>query len=599
MLGIVILSSLKIVRKTIYIVVLLVLTCSAAIADDIRFTVQVSATRISMQDFVHVQYLIENSRKVSQFIPPDFKSFDVVEGPDQTAGWNMENGELKEYVAFSFLLKPAREGRLIIPFATARIDGKLYRSNSLSVDVGASMIPGLSENQDFASELVMRKGETVADKLRNNIFVKLDVDKKTCYEGEPVVATYKLYTRLRSESKVTKRPSFNGFSVYDMINPESEEPIRESFQGREYNVYLLRKVQLYPLQSGNIELDPVEVENTLTFIKAEHLQSGIALPRIMKNLAEGTEDEAVVREKVLLSSAPVAVDVKPLPEERDPDFNGAVGNFEVRTFLSNPVVHKNDLVNLVVKISGKGNFPMLAAPAVNWPATAEPYETTVQEYFSKFTSPISGAKVFNIPFTVQKEGDFVIPAVDLHYFDPISHKYAIARSDSLKLHVEPAVRISPSAEIDAAREPQPGEAWKWIISLVALAIVAGSIYILLRRTYQKPAVQKPATVIPATEPSENATEADPMNSIREAFEKGDPKEFYSQLGLIMGDCMRKKYKVDFSGNWEKELLAKGVDPDMISDIRSLKEDATLAMYTPFVMESKMVDDLARIEKLIC
>jgi hypothetical protein len=67
----------------------------------------------------------------------------------------------------------------------------------------------------------------------------------------------------------------------------------------------------------------------------------------------------------------------------------------------------------------------------------------------------------------------------------------------------------------------------------------------------------------------------------------------------MDDCMRKKYSVDFSGNWEKDLAAKGVKEEMIESIRSLKEDAALAMYTPFVMESKMVEDLARIEKMIC
>jgi BatD DUF11 like domain len=566
-------------------------------ADDIRFTLKVSAARISMQDFIQVQYLIENSRKVSQFIPPDFKSFDVVEGPDQTSGWNMENGVLKEYVAFSFLLKPIREGRLMVPYATARIDGKQYRSNAAWVDVGASMIPGLTENQDFASELVMRKGETVNDKVRNNIFVKLDVDKRSCYEGEPVTATYKLYTRLRSESKVTKRPSFNGFSVYDMINPETEEPLRELFQGREYNVYLLRKVQLYPLQAGAIELDPVEVENTLTFIKGDQMQSGLALTRILKNLAEGTSDEAVVREKVLLSSAPVVVDVKPLPVNRDPHFNGAVGRFEVRTFLSNPVVHKNDLVNLVVKVSGKGNFPMLAAPIVNWPDSAEPYEATVQEYFSKFTSPISGAKVFNIPFTVQKEGEVLIPGVDLHYFDPSTGKYEVAHSDSLKLRVGPAVRFTPSKDAQASGEQQPGNGWKWFITFGALAVVAGSIYILMRRTYQKTAAGNPADIVPVSEMMEK--QSDPMDSIRDAFEKGNPRQFYKQLGLIMDDCMRKKYNVDFAGNWEKELVSKGVDPDLITDIRSLKEDAALAMYTPFVMESKMLEDLSRIEKLIC
>jgi hypothetical protein len=381
-----------------------------------------------------------------------------------------------------------------------------------------------------------------------------------------------------------------------MVNPESEEPERERFQGRDYNVYLLRKVQLYPLQSGKIELDAAEVENTLTFVKGEELQSGLALTRILKNLAEGTPDEAVIREKIILSSTPVYVDVKPLPAERNVLFNGAVGNFEVRTFLSNPRVHKNDLLNLVVKVSGRGNFPMLAAPAVQWPDSTEPYETTVQEYFSKFTSPISGAKVFNMPFTVHKEGELVIPAVDLHYFNPATGKYEIASSEPLKLFVEPAVK-PVSGDVKAVREPKPGEAWKWIITVLALAIVGGSIYILMRRTYLRSAKTQPAVILPAVEIPEK--KADPMDSIRTAFENGDSRQFYREMSVIMDDCMRKKYHVDFNGNWEKELASKGVNAEMIESIRSLKEDAALAMYTPFVMESKMVEDLARIEKMIC
>jgi hypothetical protein len=119
----------------------------------------------------------------------------------------------------------------------------------------------------------------------------------------------------------------------------------------------------------------------------------------------------------------------------------------------------------------------------------------------------------------------------------------------------------------------------------------------MRRTYQKTAAGNPADIVPVSEMMEK--QSDPMDSIRDAFEKGDPRQFYKQLGLIMDDCMRKKYNVDFAGNWEKELVSKGVDPDLITDIRSLKEDAALAMYTPFVMESKMLEDLSRIEKLIC
>jgi hypothetical protein len=38
---------------------------------------------------------------------------------------------------------------------------------------------------------------------------------------------------------------------------------------------------------------------------------------------------------------------------------------------------------------------------------------------------------------------------------------------------------------------------------------------------------------------------------------------------------------------------------MILEIKQLKEDAELAMYTPFIQESKMVEDLARIERVVC
>jgi hypothetical protein len=114
-----------------------------------------------MQDFLQVEYLIENSRKVSQFIPPDLSNFEVVEGPEQAAGWNMENGVLKEYVSFSYLLKPRKEGRFLIPQAIARIDGKVYRTKSMMIIVAPSVIPGISEDLNFADELVMRKGESV------------------------------------------------------------------------------------------------------------------------------------------------------------------------------------------------------------------------------------------------------------------------------------------------------------------------------------------------------------------------------------------------------------------------------------------------------
>jgi len=573
-----------------------VLLLRPASAEEIRFSVNVSASRISLQDYLQVQYLVENTGRVSQFLPPEFRSFDVIEGPDREAGVSVVNGNSREYISFSYLLKPRKEGKFFIPSATVRIDGKTYRTRIVAVEVSGAIIPGLSEGGNFAPELLIRQGETIAGKVSGNLFVRIEVDKTSCFEGEPVVATYKLYTRMRSESKVTKRPAFNGFSVHDMINPESEESLRETFRGKDYNVYLLRKVQLYPLQPGEIVLDPVEVENRLTFIKAEMLQSGYDLNRVLRSLAEEGLDPAIVQQTVAVESEPVTISVKPLPASDVSGFNGAVGSFQVRTMLSNPVVHKNDLVNLVVTVSGKGNFPLVQVPQISWPDSTEVFELSVQEQFSKFVSPIAGAKLFHIPFIVQKEGDITIPAVDLPFFDPATARYAVAHSEPLVVHVEPVVekpRPVPAA-VDAGNS---GSFITWAVVLLAIISVAGSLYILLHRGSTRPGAPKP---VPPQVPQAAADVVqDPLENIRRAFESGDSYQFYMQLGIVIEDCMRRKYGVDDRGNWENGLLQKGVDPVVIDSIRELKKDTALAMYTPFVMESRMVEDLSRIEKLVC
>src|SRR6185437_16969534 len=81
-------------------------------------------------------------------------------------------------------------------------------------------------------EEVLRPGENVNDKIRKNLFVKVQVDRNTCYVGEPIVAAYKLYSRVNEEPRLTKRPSLNGFSVYDMIDPGADAVSVEKLNGK-------------------------------------------------------------------------------------------------------------------------------------------------------------------------------------------------------------------------------------------------------------------------------------------------------------------------------------------------------------------------------
>ena len=377
---------------------------------------------------------------------------------------------------------------------------------------------------------------------------------------------------------------------------------REIYNGREYNVYLLRKVQLYPLQSGKFNLDPVEVENNLTFISEESMGDDYGLTGILRSLADDSRvHNGVIRETVTLTSNPVTVDVKPLPENSTADFNGAVGEFTLHTSVPAGVIRKNDVVDVQVEVSGKGNFPVLAPPVIQWPDSMEAFESSVKEQFNKFVSPISGSKIFSYPLAVKKEGDITIPVVSLSYFNPSTGKYGIARSDSIKIHVDPA-RPIVSTLVQEPVEVASGNTWKWVLSVIGLLTVFGGLYLILRGN-DKPRI-KPAEKISAVaeqmETAETATveENDPAEMIKKAFEQGDYHQFYRQLDMVIDSWMKKKFNADASGNWQETLRQNGVEEGVIFQLEILKRDAAMAIYTPFIVDRKMIDDLDNLQKII-
>jgi hypothetical protein len=118
--------------------------------------------------------------------------------------------------------------------------------------------------------------------------------------------------------------------------------------------------------------------------------------------------------------------VKPLPEVNKPaNFNGAVGNFTIEASLANKTVAAQDEATLHVVVKGKGNLPVLTAPVVDWPAGVDAFDPTAKEDVNKTVVPMSGSKSFDYIFTARDSGHYLIPAVNLSYFDPSSQTYKI------------------------------------------------------------------------------------------------------------------------------------------------------------------------------
>ncbi len=146
--------------------------------------------------------------------------------------------------------------------------------NSLSL-VLFSQKPRDFLNNEVENQSELKPGENIDEKNKKQFFLKAEVSKSECYVGEPIMAQFKVYSRLDANSQVTKRPSLTGFSVIEMVDAYSNLPVIEKLNGKYFYVHLIRKVQLIPLQPGTFDLEPAEVESIIYFNKGENVLKNI------------------------------------------------------------------------------------------------------------------------------------------------------------------------------------------------------------------------------------------------------------------------------------------------------------------------------------
>ena len=584
-----------------------------------RISLTVNPSRINKDEYATLKILIENSGYVQHVVPPSLKDFIIISGPNEESGMSSVNGAVQNYVALVYIIRPRQTGRINIEAASVKIGGKMYKTNSttLIVDNRSSsnnrgnispgnpfpMIDPFAAEQSSAAynDYIFHKGDNIADKVNKNMQLRLEVDKTTCYVGEPVVATYKLYTRLKSESKLTENPSFNGFSVIDLTRQDNSSYTREKLNGREYNVYIIRKAQLYPLQAGQVELETAALENNIQFIKAEYINSRNAdMFDLFDDFSQATVPaEGMINQTVTLKSKPVIIDVKPLPEKEKPEsFTGAVGKFVLEASLLKPNFPANETGKLLVGISGNGNLQLLNAPALKWPEYVEPFDPKVSEELNKLTVPVSGNKIFEYPFSTDKPGDYVLPPVEFSYFDPESGIYKTLATKSIPFTVTRAADSSANSSVVIQRDKVTGinriflNRW-WIILFLGAVVMAG-LLIWLRKDRKTAKENTNETAEPFMEKDLQATVISLENPLSKSYgclEREDRSGFYSMLNRELKEWLAAKFSVEpmdiNTRNIDGILNSKNISNTIALQLQQLLHEIEYQLYTPFEGNEKM------------
>src|SRR6476661_5247329 len=367
-----------------------------------------------------VQYVITNPTELLEASQPIFDSCQVISGPNVYRGDALIDGRLQPIENITYTLQPKTVGVLRIGAITVMFKGG---GQVVSSNGGITSVPpprasfSTSSSYTDVSLYAPPKAMDRQALVDQNLFIRTTVDKRTCYEGEPVVATFTLYSRLQSSSEAEKSPSFYGFSVVDVLDINQAHMAVEKLNGNIFNTSILRKVQLYPVQSGKLTIDQLYVDNEVEFV--DSLTGG-----------RTTVDKELITE-------PISITVRPLPATKPASFTGAVGNFTIEAQLDHPQLQQHTQGKLLITIRGSGNFIQFGQPVVHWPHGIEPFEPAIADKLIKEKVPLEGVRQYEFGFAVDSAGNYALPPVSFSFFNPQKESFVEIQTDTLNLQVTP------------------------------------------------------------------------------------------------------------------------------------------------------------------
>jgi hypothetical protein len=497
-----------------------------------------------------LQFIVENINGIPKFIAPSFKGL-IVRGPEKHGGIQSVNGKQVQITNYIYTLVAERPGRFTIEGAKVKINEKEITGNAVTIIAERA----IGQQDDYSGGALL-PGEDALKKIRENLFIKLFVDRRSCFVGEPIVATFKLFSRLQSKSDIVKNPGFYGFSVHDMIGLDDRVKEIQRINGKDFDVHTIRKVQLYPLQAGVYAIDEMKIENKVEFSQSvvnKKTEQQISEGVLNKDDEEATPPGTKVYD-IDLETEPVRVEVKELPVKNRPvDFNGATGGFTIRTSIDKNELDKNEQGFLTVTIEGKGNFTQITPPVIQWPKELEGFEPTVKDFLDKRNVPLNGGRIFKYPFISSTPGKWRIPAVSFSYFSSAAHNYRTVSADSMIVNISskefkktetvPADTGEKKVSIEEANK----RVSRIAVSLVAIAIIAAlSFWLFKGKRKKEPERNEPVVKPPSLDDFLASVSTD---------ETVPAKEFYKSLQQASWNYLAAKYKLSGSGMNKYSLTA--------------------------------------------
>jgi hypothetical protein len=388
-------------------------------AQDVSFTAEGPGVVEAGEQFM---VSFSANARPSSFKAPDMKDFYVLSGPNQSTSSSVQfiNGKMSQSVtiSYTYYLQASNPGTFNIPPAIIIVDKKEYNSNSLTIEV---------VGKKDQSQAVPREEATAAQKELpdEELFVRVITDKTSVYQGEHIIATLKIYTRLTIEGfGSSEMPDFAGFWTKDIETPGQINLQRENIGGVIYNTGIIRKVILFPQKTGDIPIGPFKLE---TYVRQQ-----VSTPR---SIFDDFFGPSYATASKVLESKPVTISVKPLPVGKPSDFSGAVGSLSIESEIDKTDIAVNDAVTLKIRIKGNGNLNLVEPPKIDFPPDFDNFDPKVTSNITNSVAGQTGSKTFEYLLIPRHAGNYRIPPVGFSYFDLNRKQYQMLTTGEFKISV--------------------------------------------------------------------------------------------------------------------------------------------------------------------
>ena len=559
----------------------LVLLLPFLVAAELNFSADADRTTVGLGEQLQLTVTVEGTNIGGAPRPqvPALGDFDVIGSTSsQSTNISFVNGRMTQQntISFIYFLSPKRDGSLTIPPFKLSFKGTTYETQPIAITVTKeSQAPSPSRQQQQQSPFGLPGRSQPGSASRGSVVLTSSADRTSIYQGEQVTVTFVLYTQAQvSDLGIKDMPGFTGSWAEKLFDARELNWRNATYNGQRYSAATVKQVALFPTQSGPLKIDKMTVSGQTVVSGGFFFDS-----------AEPFE----------VSSDPITINVKPLPEAGKPqDFGGGVGDFKVTAALSGDSSVGGEPLTLMVKVAGTGNIGLVGEPKLAPISGVKVLSPETKQTTRTSEGRVAGERTFNYPLIPTADGKFVIPEIEMGFFNPKTGSYYTQTTPRLEFVATGATGKTPLPENESGVKTlgtdilhiksafvrqSPSLAFLGWVFYPAGIVVLG-IGLLLGRHRRR--LEQDRGYARRSRSSRLVKKG--LAEATRLLAQGDEREFYAALNRAVVRYVGDRFNLETSGmigeQIQAELASRNIDADTVAGLLELIASCDAARFSP-------------------